>query len=124
MNFLTNLFGKKKDKPNNQITIQTLKWKEFYESFNNSQNSILLDVRTLEEYNQLRIPGSVLVDIHSPNFKELINRFDKEKEYYVYCRRGIRSMNAANIMIECGFTKIVNLSGGISGWEGPTESEI
>ncbi len=124
MSIFSKLFGSKKNETNSVIIIKDLNWKEFYERFNNSSNSMLLDVRTPEEYSQLRIPGSLLIDIHLPDFKERISKLDRNKEYFVYCKRGIRSMNAANLMCELGFTKIVNLTGGITTWEGPTETDI
>lgn len=123
MKLFDNFFNNKKSNKKT-IFIKNLSSREFYESFNNSKLAVLLDVRTHEEYCQLRIPGSVLIDIHQPDFKDKISKLDNKKEYYVYCRRGIRSMNAATIMSEMGFENIVNLTGGIVNWEGPTESDI
>lgn len=123
MKLFDNLFSNKKSNKKT-LYIKNLSSREFYESFNNSKLAVLLDVRTYEEYSQLRIPGSVLIDIHQPDFKDKISKLDNKKEYFVYCRRGIRSMNAATIMSEMGFENIVNLTGGIVNWEGPTESDI
>jgi rhodanese-related sulfurtransferase len=123
MKLFDNLFSNKKSNKKT-LYIKNLSSREFYESFNNSKLAVLLDVRTHEEYSQLRIPGSVLIDIHQPDFKDKISKLDNKKEYFVYCRRGIRSMNAATIMSEMGFENIVNLTGGIVNWEGPTESDI
>lgn len=83
------------------------------------QNSIILDVRTLEEYEEVRIPNSKLINIQEPqSFVDEIEKLDKSKSYYVYCRFGSRSMMACNIMSQMGFTKLANLEGGITEWHG------
>lgn len=123
MGIFNKLLNSLKDGNGNKL-IKDLTWKEFYESYKNSTNGFLLDVRTPEEYREVRIPGATLIDYHSLDFKEKIAQLDKQKEYFVYCRRGIRSKNAAKIMSELGFNKINNLISGITGWEGPTESDI
>lgn len=123
MGIFNKLLNSLKDTNGNKL-IKVLTWKKFYESYKNSTNGFLLDVRTPEEYREVRIPGATLIDYHSLDFKEKIAQLDKQKEYFVYCRRGIRSKNAAKIMSELGFNKINNLISGITGWEGPTESDI
>jgi len=123
MGIFNKLFNSLKN-GNDDNLIKDLNWKEFYENYKNSTKGFLLDVRTVEEYREVRIPGATLIDYHSLDFKEKIAQLDKQKEYFVYCRRGIRSRNTVKIMRELGFNKINNLISGITGWEGPTESDI
>ena len=83
------------------------------------QNSIILDVRTLEEYEEVRIPNSKLINIQEPqSFVDEIEKLDKSKSYFVYCKSGGRSMMACNIMAQMGFSKLANLEGGITEWHG------
>ncbi len=95
--------------------------KEFWERYNNDKSGVLIDVRTKDEHNQIKIPKSKLIDIYSPNFIKEIAKLDINGSYYIYCRSGGRSINAANEMSKLGITKIYNLAGGISRWDGPTE---
>ncbi|MBI5730608.1 MAG: rhodanese-like domain-containing protein [Ignavibacteriales bacterium] len=88
---------------------------------NEDKNSILLDVRTLEENKSLRIPNSKLIDIHKPNFPDQIEKLDRSKSYLIYCRSGSRSHSACRQMKNMGFEKIYNLKGGILNWQGRTE---
>ena len=47
-----------------------------------------------------------------------IQKLDKNKNYYVYCHSGIRSVQACQIMKSFGFENLYNLLGGISEWTG------
>ncbi len=82
-----------------------------------TQEGILLDVRTPEEFNEAHIEGALNIDFHGENFKANLENLDKEKTYKVYCRSGKRSASSAEIMKEVGFKKVINLSGGILGWQ-------
>jgi rhodanese-related sulfurtransferase len=84
-------------------------------------NSVILDVRTPEEFNAGHIEGAILIDyLETENFTKQILTLDKGKNYLLYCRTGKRSLNAANVMKEKGFKQVSDLKDGISGWNGPT----
>jgi len=86
-------------------------------------NSVILDVRTPEEYEEKHIPKSKLINVQeSQNFVDEIQKLDKSKSYYVYCRSGGRSAMAANIMEQMGFEDVSNLEGGITDWHGEIDS--
>jgi rhodanese-related sulfurtransferase len=42
----------------------------------------------------------------------------KDKQIMVYCHAGNRSLAAGQILVKNGFTKIINLKSGITGWQG------
>jgi len=92
-------------------------WAEFKEK----EDAFLLDVRTLEEFSEGHISGAVNIDIFSPNFQAEVEKLDKNKDYYVVCRSGGRSMSAAGAMESMGFAKVTNLAGGMMSWMGETE---
>ena len=83
----------------------------------NSNEGILLDVRTPEEVAEAKINGSVNLNIYDSNFEAEINKLDKNKTVYVYCKSGGRSRNAKDLKKTMGFTKIYNLDGGITSWK-------
>ena len=79
----------------------------------------ILDVRTLEEFEISRIPNSKNIDFYNPqNFMLEIEKLDKDNNYYVYCRTGVRSANSCALMNEYGFKNTFNLVGGIVEWKG------
>jgi rhodanese-related sulfurtransferase len=85
----------------------------------NNPDIVWIDVRTAGEINEGFIKGTeVFADYNGGAFQPLLSTLDKAKTYVVYCRSGGRSSAAAEIMIQQGFTKVYNLSGGISSWDG------
>jgi rhodanese-related sulfurtransferase len=77
---------------------------------------IILDVRTPDEFNSGHLASAVNIDYYSSDFKDKIGQLDRNKEYLVYCRTGIRGASSVRIMLDLGFTKVQNLSGGIVEW--------
>jgi rhodanese-related sulfurtransferase len=77
---------------------------------------IIIDVRTAEEFDSGHLAGAVNIDFYSPDFKANLDKLERNKEYLIYCRTGIRGAAATRIMIELGFTMVHNLSGGIVQW--------
>ena len=77
------------------------------------------DVRTDEEFEDSHIPDSKLLNIRDPQlFMDGIQKLDKNKNYYVYCHSGVRSVQACQIMKTFGINNVYNLLGGISEWGG------
>ncbi len=109
-------------KTQNQLSFN-LDSSEFEKRIKENKDSIILDVRTRDEYNKIRIPNSILIDIYKPDFAQKIEQLDHTKSYFVYCRSGVRSLNAVMLMINMGFENVFNLSGGIIEWEGEVESD-
>src|SRR6056297_1028290 len=66
----------------------------------------LVDVRTPEEYAEVRIANSQNIDFTSPTFEEDITKLDKEKPVILYCQGGVRSAKCAKKLEEAGFEKI------------------
>lgn len=82
-------------------------------------NSVILDVRTLNEIEQGFIPSAKHIDIYQGHeFLEEIKKLDTSKNYYVYCRVGGRSAQACAIMSQLGFKNTFNLLGGFTEWQG------
>ena len=85
----------------------------------NSDNCVVLDVRTPAEYHEGIQPNAQQINVlDTQNFLNEIEKLDKSKEYYVYCRSGGRSSQACVIMDSRGFKSTYNLLGGMSSWTG------
>ena len=81
---------------------------------------VILDVRTEEEYAQGHIPGAVLIPDYEIETKAEEILTDKDQMILVYCRSGRRSKNAAQVLVELGYTDIREF-GGIIDWPYETE---
>ncbi|MEO6166339.1 MAG: rhodanese-like domain-containing protein [Chitinophagales bacterium] len=82
------------------------------------ENSVILDVRTPEEYKEGHLPEAVLISISDPEFASKIDKLDKDKTYLVYCAAGKRSAKASQMMSDKGFEEVYNLDKGFSQWNG------
>ena len=78
----------------------------------------LLDVRTVAEYQEGHIPGSLNIDVRDEaGFPIAVDeQLNKDKKVAVYCRSGRRSRAAAEILLKKGFKKVYNLDKGILNW--------
>ena len=74
----------------------------------------LVDVREDWEWQIARIPGAKLIPLGS--LHSAIDSLDREKEVVLYCKSGVRSLHAAEELLDSGFTRVANLSGGIARW--------
>jgi len=82
-------------------------------------NSIIIDVRADHEVAEGIIPNAINIDIYGGQlFMDEINKLDKNKSYFIYCKAGGRSAQACSIMNQLGFEKTYNLLGGFSNWTG------
>ncbi|GAB4127246.1 MAG: hypothetical protein OHK0045_12140 [Raineya sp.] len=108
---------KKANQKSNKIMFQNLNVNEFEQGMTQNE-AVIIDVRTPMEYQEGHIKNSKLIDISDKDFENQIEKLDKNKAYYVYCRSGGRSSSASQIMVEKGFTKVYNLQGGMIAWSG------
>lgn len=92
-----------------------LSQKQWAEQVANQEDAIIIDVRTPAEWAEGIIPNAIMIDIYSgQDFVDKISSLEnKDANYYVYCRSGMRSHQACDYMKEVGFTNAFNLSGGI-----------
>ncbi|MBC2839125.1 rhodanese-like domain-containing protein [Robiginitalea sp. SC105] len=91
-------------------------WREQMQS---DPDAVILDVRTDEEVEDGYIPGSIQIDFYrGQGFLDELDKLDKSKSYYVYCRSGNRSGQACSLMNSKGFERTFNLKGGMLEWDG------
>ena len=77
---------------------------------------ILVDVRTIEEYESGHIQDAIHFDFYSELFQKEILSIDKSSSIVLYCRTQNRSTKTANYLKENGYKEIAVLEGGISTW--------
>ena len=81
-----------------------------------SPAGIIIDVRTTEEIAEGKIAGALEMDYFLPSFQSQVDELPKDKEIFIYCAVGSRSREAAEMLLQQGFTKVYHLSGGIQAW--------
>ena len=72
---------------------------------------ILVDVRTPEEYKAGHLKYSQNIDYKKEDFKAQIEKLDKKKPVYLYCRTGNRSGKSVDVLKGAGFTNVYNIGG-------------
>lgn len=82
-----------------------------------SEDVVVLDVRTPEEYAAGHIDGAVLVDFQADDFAERIDALDRDTTYVLYCRSGNRSAQARALMADLGFRDVTDVAGGFQAWQ-------
>lgn len=83
----------------------------------------LLDVRNPYEVAIASIPGTDKL-IPIDQLPERIHELDSAREMVVYCRSGVRSARAVELLKQAGFRKIKNLEGGILRWSDEVDPTV
>lgn len=90
---------------------------DFKKAFTETENAVVIDVRTAAEIAGGKIEGAIELDFFSADFANKVLELDPDKTYFVYCRSGNRSGQACALMAQNGFSNPVNLQGGMMAWE-------
>jgi rhodanese-related sulfurtransferase len=76
--------------------------------------ALLVDVREQHEFDDVRIPGSILMPLST--FQQHFEELPKDKEIVMQCRSGARSGQTTEFLLANGYKDVVNMSGGILAW--------
>lgn len=87
--------------------------------FRETPAAVLLDVRTPQEYREVRIPGSVNAPLQSLSQEGSVPA-GKDAALFVYCHSGARSGQAVKLLERMGYTNAKNI-GGIAAYMGKVE---
>ena len=98
--------------------IELISPEQVYDAVHGDDMVQIVDVRTSDEYVVSHLKGAQNICVTSSDFKEKVKDLDKDKPVYLYCKKGGRSAKAASIMKELGFTKVYDMDGGLTNWEG------
>ena len=80
-----------------------------------SEDYIILDVRTEDEYNDFHIKNSILLPDYDVRRRAKDILVDKAQKIFVYCRTGVRSKLAARTLEDLGYSNVIEF-GGIVKW--------
>jgi adenylyltransferase/sulfurtransferase len=97
-----------------QETMESITTLELRALLKGNFEGILIDVREPEEHAIHRIDGSRLIPLKTlPN---LLGSLPNDREIYVHCKSGMRSAKATRLLLQRGFTRVKNVTGGIDAW--------
>ena len=116
------LLNKVDQNVDNDGVIKHVSMDDIVDIMKENDNYIILDVRTIDEYNAGHIPNAICIPnetIGSDIVSELPN---KEQLILVYCRGGNRSKQAVEKLKELGYTNLIEF-GGIVDWKGEIVKE-
>jgi rhodanese-related sulfurtransferase len=82
-----------------------------------SDDLVILDVRTPEEFAEGHLDGALMLDFYEPDFANQLAALDRDVPYVLYCRSGNRSGQVLPVMDELGFTAVTEIAGGIVAWQ-------
>jgi rhodanese-related sulfurtransferase len=82
----------------------------------------LVDVRSREEFEAVRIEGAVLFS--QPLMQEILGHWPRTELVVVYDHRGRQSLDAAAYFLGQGFKQVRCLRGGIDAWSGEVDAKV
>lgn len=90
---------------------------DIVEIMEENEGYIILDVRTIEEYNEGHIPNAICIPNETID-ENVVNILpDKNQLILIYCRSGNRSKQATDKLENLGYTNLIEF-GGIMDWKG------
>ena len=111
------MLNRKEQYIENEGIIKHVSMDDIVEIMNENKNYIILDVRTIAEYNEGHIPNAICIPNETIGNNTISELSDKEQLILVYCRSGNRSKQAAEKLKKLGYTNLIEF-GGIIDWKG------
>jgi adenylyltransferase/sulfurtransferase len=97
------------EQPVPEITVEDLKGR-----LDRGEKFVLLDVREPYEWDIARIPGAKLLPLGE--LPSRMSELDSADEIVIHCKVGGRSATAVRHLQKAGFSKLLNVAGGILAW--------
>jgi molybdopterin/thiamine biosynthesis adenylyltransferase/rhodanese-related sulfurtransferase len=86
------------------------------------ESPFLLDVREPNEWDIGHLPGATRISVNE--LAERLGELDTARDMVVYCRSGVRSGRAVDLLRGAGFRKVKNMTGGILRWSDEVDPSI
>ena len=100
----------------NDISSQRVSAEDFYTKLIDDNSSIIIDVRTPEEFSKGHLRNALNINWFDENFESQVEILSRERPVFIYCLSGGRSAKALDKISEMGFKNSYELNGGILEW--------
>jgi len=87
---------------------------EVHQMMEAKKDFVLLDVRSPAEYEEVRLPGSILIPLGE--LRDRVDALPKDKEIVTLCKVSLRGYEAALILKAAQFKNVRVMDGGIAMW--------
>lgn len=92
---------------------------QWVEKIAEDKNAVIIDARRPEEWAEGIQENALMMNIMDvENFQSKASQLDTTKNYYVYCRSGVRSVKACQALEGLRLDNTYNLLGGMLDWNG------
>ncbi|MES1262027.1 MAG: molybdopterin-synthase adenylyltransferase MoeB [Acidobacteriota bacterium] len=95
---------------------------EVKEKLDRGDNFVLIDVREPHEYQIAKIPGARLIPLGE--LPKHLGELNPNDEFVMHCKSGGRSAKACDLLRQNGFTKVRNMTGGITRWSDTVDPSV
>lgn len=109
---LLQMGGANKNQPATNALSSTLSVAEAYDLY--QKGAFVLDVRTVEEWNEFHAPGTTLIPLEQ--LPARLNEVPRDRQIVVVCRSGNRSQQGRDILLNAGFEQVASMTGGLTEW--------
>lgn len=97
-------------------TVKPVYWRDLRDI--RLEDEFLLDVRTPDEFSLGSLPGAINIPLDE--IRDRMDEIPKDKPVYVFCAVGLRGYLAYRILVQHGYDKVRNLSGGLKIYKAAT----
>ncbi|MDI6730537.1 MAG: rhodanese-like domain-containing protein [Candidatus Altarchaeum sp.] len=102
-----------------KTTIKNVNVKETHrltDENSDSENFVIIDIRTLLEFNSRHIKDAINIDYYDNDFVERSNDLNKSKTYFIYCRSRSRSGSSMQNFQQLKFEVVYNMLRDVNSW--------
>jgi len=94
--------------------MDTITVTELHSLLADNYQGLLIDVREPDEHALANIPQARLIPLAT--LPEHLDSLPRDRQIHIHCKAGGRSARAAKFLLENGFTRVSNVSGGMDAW--------
>jgi molybdopterin/thiamine biosynthesis adenylyltransferase/rhodanese-related sulfurtransferase len=95
-------------------TMESITVTELHALLSGSFKGLLIDVREPHEHSIANIPQARLIPLAT--LPDHLGSLPRDSEILIHCKAGGRSAKAVQLLLDNGFTRVKNISGGMDAW--------